>query len=179
MRIPILPSCLALFTCWMLCGCATAPTGVAGHQEDPDARAAVLDTVDKFFVAMAARDAAAFAAAMTTDGMTYSLSQRDGHWQRRSRANQDLAKAILGGTGALAETYWQPTVLLRGPIAVVWTPYRFALDGKVTHHGVDVFHLVKQDDGWRIANAMWTIEPEAAAELAPAEGATVRPTSLR
>ncbi len=76
---------------------------------------------------------------------------------------------------ALQERYWSPTVLVRGPVAMVWAPYEFKVDGKVSHCGVDVFDFVKVDGSWRLANAMWTVEPEACDTLRPKHGARIRP----
>ena len=74
------------------------------------------------------------------------------------------------------ERYWDPTVLVRGSIAVVWAPYEFWRDGKTTHCGIDVFDLVKQDGTWRVANIMFTVEPEACPELRPKDSSQVRPS---
>jgi len=60
-------------------------------------------------------------------------------------------------------------------LAVVWTPYEFWLDGKRSHCGIDTFNLVKVDGNWRVANAMWTIEPEGCASLDPPAPAEMRP----
>jgi|APFre7841882724_1041349.scaffolds.fasta_scaffold63712_2 hypothetical protein len=38
---------------------------------------------------------------------------------------------------ALRERYWSPTVLVRGPIAVVWAPYEFWEDGMTSHCDVE------------------------------------------
>jgi hypothetical protein len=76
---------------------------------------------------------------------------------------------------ALRERYWSPTVLVRGPIAVVWAPYEFWQDGKTSHCGVDVFDLVKIDGEWRVSNSMWTVEPDACNELRPADASKLRP----
>ncbi len=39
------------------------------------------------------------------------------------------------------ERYWSPTVLIRGPMALVWAPYEFQIDGKISHCGIDAFVL--------------------------------------
>ena len=75
----------------------------------------------------------------------------------------------------LRERYWSPTVLVRGSIAVVWAPYEFWRDGKTSHCGVDVFDFVKVDGTWRVANGMWTVEPEACEELRPSDPSQIRP----
>lgn len=169
----------ALFTCAFVSGCDTGPAPVPGARPDPTEEAAVLAAVDRFFVAMAARDAAAFAATMLEDGMTCSQALRDGAWQLRRRSNRQHIDGLGTGTQRLVETYWQPTVLQRGPIAVVWAPYRFQIDGKDSHFGVDVFDMVQVDGAWRVANVMWTVEPDAGAELLPPSGTPIRPAALQ
>ena len=75
----------------------------------------------------------------------------------------------------LHEAYWSPTVLVRGSIAVVWAPYEFRIDGKTSHCGIDSFDFVKVDGRWLVANAMWTVEPDACQELRPPSPAEMRP----
>ena len=79
--------------------------------------------------------------------------------------------------GDYRERYWDPVVHVRGKIAVVWTPYEFWQGGKTSHCGIDVFELVKEEGGWRIANMMWTVEPEACPGLRPSDPGRVRPRS--
>ena len=42
------------------------------------------------------------------------------------------------------------TILIDGPLALVWTPYKFYYNGQFSHCGVNSFHLVRFKDGWRI-----------------------------
>lgn len=65
----------------------------------------------------------------------------------------------------LSERMWNPKVMRRGPIAVVWAPYEFQVNGKTTHCGIDVFDMVKVEGTWKIAHLMWTQEPNGCAEL--------------
>lgn len=73
------------------------------------------------------------------------------------------------------ERYWSPTVMIRGGIAVVWAPYEFWIDGETSHCGVDVVDFVMINRKWRVSNAMWTVEPEACAELRPVDPTKMRP----
>ncbi|SES15863.1 nuclear transport factor 2 family protein [Pedobacter rhizosphaerae] len=41
-------------------------------------------------------------------------------------------------------------ILIDGPLAVVWTDYKFYLDDKFSHCGVNSFQLVKGEAGWKI-----------------------------
>lgn len=76
---------------------------------------------------------------------------------------------------AVQERYWNPTVLVRGPIAVVWSPYEFKIDGQTSLCGIDVFDFVKVEGAWRVANAMWTVEADAREILRSTDGAAIHP----
>jgi hypothetical protein len=160
-------------------GCSSTGSWLpAGAEVAPTEEAAILEVIDRFLVAMAGRDAEAYADLVTPDGMTYTQRQRDGEWTLLTRSNRHHIDALASGASVLNETYWEPTVLIRGPIAVVWTPYEFRIDGEVSHCGVDVFEMLKIEGRWMIGNAMWTVEPEACDELRPTQGAGIRPAEL-
>lgn len=42
------------------------------------------------------------------------------------------------------------TIKIDGPMAIVWTPYRFYHNGKFSHCGVNSFQLVKLNGMWKI-----------------------------
>lgn len=147
---------------------------VTGHQPGEDA--AILAVIDRFMAAISANDLQAMAALQMPEGMTYRARPADGggievvgapnsYWVQPERAD---GRAQL-------ERYWSPTVLVRGQIALVWTPYEFWLDGKRSHCGIDTFDLVKVDGNWRVANAMWTVEPDGCESLGPPEPSSMRP----
>jgi hypothetical protein len=47
-------------------------------------------------------------------------------------------------------------VKLDGPMASVWTPYRFYLGEEFSHCGVNVFQMIQTPEGWKIASIMDT-----------------------
>ena len=77
------------------------------------------------------------------------------------------------------ERYWSPTVLIRGAMALVWAPYEFQVDGATSHCGVDMFSFAKIDGVWKVSNSIWTVEPNACAELRPDDASTIRPGNER
>ena len=152
-----------------------APVGAQpapARATDAAVEAAILEVVDKFMLAVSASDMAAMAA-LRVPGSTNTVSPPgpDGRPQ----------VVVRPGTGGppmpagLRERYWDPTVLVRGPIAVVWAPYEFWRDGKTTHCGIDVFDMVQQEGRWLIGNMMWTVEPDACPALRPADPSRIRP----
>ena len=42
------------------------------------------------------------------------------------------------------------TIKIDGPLAVVWTPYKFYYKGEFSHCGVNSFHLVRFGGTWKI-----------------------------
>ena len=42
------------------------------------------------------------------------------------------------------------SIKIDGPLAMVWAPYKFYLDGKFSHCGVDCFQLVRFNGIWKI-----------------------------
>jgi hypothetical protein len=146
-----------------LCGPARAA------DDDARARAEVLAQLDRFFVGMSAHDPKAWSDVLLEDMVTHSQNfGPDGKVTLRRNQAKDMIANLPGGP-AMNEGVWAPTVLIRGPMAVVWAPYEFKLEGKSHHCGIDVFDFVKVDGAWKMASAMWTAEPAACAELKAAK----------
>lgn len=160
-----------------LAACATSPApsiAPAGHQ--PGEEAAILDVVDRFMQAISGSDMEALAALQMSDGMTYVARPVEGGGTTIvARPNSYWVDPANADDRIYRERYWSPTVLIRGDIALVFTPYEFWIDGETSHCGVDTFDLVRTEGHWRIANAMWTVERTACGSLRPADPSAVRP----
>lgn len=52
--------------------------------------------------------------------------------------------------GAADERITFETVKIDGPLALVWTPYKFYFNGKLSHCGVNSFQLVRINGYWKI-----------------------------
>ena len=75
----------------------------------------------------------------------------------------DVLKGMAAGTSALStadasksasEPIDEVGSKSFGPIATVWTHYRFIVDGKVHHSGHTIYSLIKIDNRWVIANVV-------------------------
>jgi hypothetical protein len=137
--------------------------GLPAAAADTD-ETAIVAQIERFFDAMRAQDPATIKAILLDD-TTFSAQRVGADGAKLARIpGKDFAERVAGQKG-LDERMWDPVVMRRGPIAMVWAPYEFRLDGKTTHCGIDVFDMVKVEGTWRIAHLMWTQEPEACAEL--------------
>jgi Putative lumazine-binding len=52
--------------------------------------------------------------------------------------------------GAADEQITFGSIKIDGPMASVWTPYKFYFNGKFSHCGVNSFHLVRLNNIWKI-----------------------------
>lgn len=137
--------------------------------------AAVLAVADSALAAVSRSDFVGFTNFMLDSAVTFSAGMRDGKYLVRfsTRAGQ----RALHTTSRLTERGHHPTVLVQGPVAMVWLPYDFYQDGKWSHCGVDVFTLLKTGDSWRIATLAWSVDqPPACAPHpdGPPPGATAK-----
>ena len=113
--------------------------------------------VQKLFDSMAARDALAAKELFVPDAGLFSL----GTTGKASRMPLiDFLNAVGSGKAEWKERIWNPTVLVHGPIAVVWAPYDFHLSGNFTHCGYDSISLLKTAAGWKITYISDTRETE-------------------
>lgn len=125
-------------------------------QARPDDHAAVLAVAESALAAVTRSDFIAFTDLMLDSAVTFSAGERDGQFRLRFRTRAQQRVTPAGGKHV--ERGFQPEVRVSGPVAMVWLPYDFYLDGKWSHCGVDVFTLLKSDAGWRIATLVWSVD---------------------
>jgi Putative lumazine-binding len=160
---------------WGLLLCAASSLGATPAPPDNGEQAAILAVVDSYMRAITADDLKRMAELQMAEGMTFVDRVVDGRRRIVARSNAYWVEPARKSSVPVRERYWNPTVLVRGSIALVWTPYEFWRDGKVAHCGIDTFDMVKVEGQWRVANSMWTVEPDACAELRPADPSQIRP----
>jgi len=64
----------------------------------------------------------------------------------------------------LKEDMYAPEVKVDGDVALVWGRYVFFVEGKISHCGLNAFHLVRTDAGWKIGGIASTIDAGACTE---------------
>lgn len=139
-------------------------SGAAAWQA-PSQETEVLMVVQRFFDSMTAGDPEAAAGTLLPDGQFVSVRPGpDGTLVRTVRHADYLADMQPNGP-RLEERMWEPQVMIHDRLALVWTPYDFHRDGRLSHCGIDAFSLIRTDDGWRIAGVTYTVEPVGCAAL--------------
>jgi hypothetical protein len=154
--------------------CAAAVTSASSQSTAPNPdETAILALVDRFMLAVADRDPAQMTAIRLEGG--FNVVERPAPTGGTLVTRRVFTPNNPNRTAEYRERYWDPIVHVRGSIAVVWTPYEFWIDGKTSHCGIDVFDLMKEQGDWKIANMMWTVEPEACEALRPKDTSRIRP----
>lgn len=132
----------------------------AAHAQATPDRDAVLNALQVFFDTMTARDVDGARDILVPQGRFHVLELSTPKAEPRSFANEEYFAQLQASKQTMRERIWNPEVRVHGPIATVWTPYDFWIDGKLSHCGVDAFDLIKTGDGWKIAGGAYTIERE-------------------
>ncbi|WP_316830589.1 nuclear transport factor 2 family protein [Pedobacter aquatilis] len=112
---------------------------------------AVKQTVNNLFAGMKNGDSTLAASAFATNSILQTIVSKDGKNAVRTESVADFIKFI--GTPhpqKYDERIVFTKILIDGPLASVWTDYKFYIDEKFSHCGVNSFQLVKGDKGWKI-----------------------------
>ena len=131
----------------------------------PGDREAILALMDKAFAAVRSDIPDDWRAIQLAEGTTLSFrpgpEDRPDELEMRIANNEDfIADLEPDGHEYIERWTGEPTILIRGPIAVVWGEFEFWIDGEFSHCGVDSADLVKIGGEWKVANFMWTVEKD-------------------
>jgi Domain of unknown function (DUF4440) len=120
----------------------------------PDEAEAVA-TVQRLFDAMATHNADAARGLFTSNAVLTAV-------QANGKVANSASEQFVAHLGAAKEPWlermWNPKVLIRSGLAVVWADYDFHLNGAFSHCGVDSVTLVKTSETWKISNIAYTME---------------------
>ena len=184
---------IALFPLLALAACSTTSDGppetmrnapkldqtpIAAPKFGSDEEEAVLRVVDTFLLAVGNGDRELQKSVEYPDGaLAIARITKDNPGQVRRMPASEFQKPTPNHD-PFVEMYWNPSVLVRGPFAQVWSPYVLRNNGAVVHCGINAFQLVKDaNNTWMIASALSSMEPDACAEMQPETAQGLRPRS--
>lgn len=105
--------------------------------------------------AISAKDSTAFMGLMAPGARAYSVLNRAVRFRDVEVDARGLVQA--GSQPAFLERMWDPTVLVDGDLAMVWTPYDFWIGDQFSHCGTDVFTIMRTAEGWRLAAIAYNV----------------------
>lgn len=135
----------------MLClVAALAMSQLAQAQSTEDS---VKTAVNQLFEGMKSANAAMVTGAFSDSAILQTIITRNKEGKTVIRNEKVSAFADFVGKqkpGAADERITFETIKIDGPLAIVWTPYKFYFDGKFSHCGVNSFQLVRLNGQWKI-----------------------------
>jgi hypothetical protein len=112
---------------------------------------AIKKTINNLFIGMKSGDSTIARLAFADDCIMQTISMKTGQAVVKTASVSEFIKFI--GTPhkeKFDERIVFTKLLIDGPLAMVWTDYKFYLDDKLIHCGVNSFQLVKGEAGWKI-----------------------------
>jgi hypothetical protein len=125
----------------------------------------VTAVVNRFFEALEKKDTVLYSSLVMRNAQIWVTRKHNDTLQTPMRSFADDMKQLPSFKETLYEKPISYQVNLHRNIAIVWAPYTFHLGNKLTHCGIDVFTLLKTTGGWKIVSAVYSVEPDACAEL--------------
>lgn len=114
--------------------------------------AAIKQTITTMFDAMRKGDSTSLRATFAKGMILQSIAKnKEGLTTITTESPDEFVKSV--GTphkGIYDERITFQDIKIDGDLASVWAPYKFYLDDKFSHCGVDVFQLMKTPAGWKI-----------------------------
>jgi hypothetical protein len=108
--------------------------------------------VNSMFEGMRNGDAALFKKAFSDSAVMQRISRnREGKTIVRNESLHEFAEFVAKlKKDSADERISFETIRIDGPLAIVWTPYKFYHNGQFSHCGVNSFHLVRFNNTWKI-----------------------------
>ena len=136
-----------------------APAALA----DDDERAAILAVVDRAYEAIRTQDNEIWREILLPDGINLSFRPSDQGGEPDQMGVRTfkylLANPIHDEHQYVERWTGEPTVLVHGPLAVVWGEYDFWIDDQFSHCGMTLLDFGKVDGEWKLVTFNYTVEP--------------------
>jgi hypothetical protein len=131
-----------------------------------------MAVVNKLWAEMAAANPAGIVALHNTGAQLVAvIKTKDGKTVVRNLTVDEFSKGFADKTHTVKEDMYTSDIKVDGDLASVWGRYVFFIDGKVSHCGIDAFHIVRTDGVWKIGGIASTIggctDAEKARKMTP------------
>lgn len=133
--------------------CMLAAVCLARLSQAQSAEDSVKATINQLFEGMKGADAVKVQGAFADSAVLQTIVTRNREGKTVIRNEQVSAFADFVGkqkAGVADERIQFETIRIDGPLAIVWTPYKFYFNGAFSHCGVNSFQLVRLNGQWKI-----------------------------
>jgi hypothetical protein len=112
----------------------------------------IKNSIENLFTAMKNSDTALLKKCFADSAVMQTIVRdRAGNNSVRTETVSEFARAVVSMVkGAADERITFDFVKIDGPLASVWTPYKFYFNGQFSHCGVNSFQMVRERGIWKI-----------------------------
>lgn len=113
---------------------------------------AIKAVINRFFEAMQTGDTTGLLSTCTQEPVFQTfMKDKEGNMQIFTEKFEDFVTFVGNpGKDKFKEEIEFEAINAEISLASVWTPYKFYVNGKLSHCGTNSFQLVKTNDGWKI-----------------------------
>lgn len=117
-----------------------------------DEKSEIMQVINQVFEAMRTNDSTLLKQSFVESPNTFTaFINQEGQSQLATGDFQRFIDAVGQPKDQVwNEPIWNEKVEIDGNLASVWVDYAFYVDDQFSHCGVDAFHLIKREDGWKI-----------------------------
>ena len=112
----------------------------------------VKAVINQLFTSMRNADSAGVVNCFSERNILQTIVRdKDGNISAKSDLVSNFGRSIAGlQKNAVDERIEFETIKIDGPLASVWTPYKFYFNGNFSHCGANSFQLLREKNGWKI-----------------------------
>lgn len=135
-----------IFLLAFLIVCASFQTHAQNSDEE------IRKVITTLFEGMRNADSAAVAGVFSSDCtmQTIATDKAGKALVKTEQVSRFVSSIAKQKPGVIDEQIVFETIKIDGPLAIVWTPYRFIYNGNFSHSGVNMFCIVNLDGQWKI-----------------------------
>lgn len=125
----------------------------------------IVEKVNQFFEALEKQDTNLFKSIIHPAGETWAVKEEAHSIRISVRSFEDRLKKFINPDQVIQERALDMEIKIHQQVAMAWVPYELDLSGTFSHCGVDIFTLIKGNEGWKIVTLAFTMEPDGCDEL--------------
>lgn len=112
----------------------------------------VKAVINQLFISMRNADSTGVVNCFSEKNILQTIVRdKEGNITARSELLSNFGRSVAGlQKNAADERIEFQTIKIDGPLASVWTPYKFYFNGNFSHCGVNSFQLLREKNGWKI-----------------------------
>jgi len=125
----------------------------------------VLEKVNQFFEALEKQDTNLFKSIIHPSGETWAVKEEADSVRISVRSFGDRLKKFINPEYIIQERALDIEIKIHKQVAMAWVPYELDISGTFSHCGIDIFTLIKGNEGWKIVTLAFTMEPDGCDEI--------------